>query len=149
MKNILLITLLTSFTTFAGQKLGDCQAIVDEVLDGDTVSVNTITCLKDGRHAVTRNVRVDIRLIGIDTPEMKGKLPCEQQKALEVKALVEKYIKPNDIIKIISVKDDKFGGRYDGDIIINDVSLSSILLQSGLAYKYYGGTKKQINWCNR
>ncbi len=119
MKTLIATTLLLTTTTFASEKLGDCQATVNYVYDGDTVYVSSIECYMNGRKTLERNVKTGVRLLGIDTPEIKGKTFCERAKAEQARTFVRGKIKPNTQIYITNAQDDKFGGRIDGSIFIN------------------------------
>ena len=147
MKTLIATTLLLTTITFAGEKLGDCQATVNYVYDGDTVYVSSIECYLNGRKTLERNVKTGVRLLGIDTPEMKGKTFCEKQKAKKAKDFVRGEIKPNSQIYIKNAQDDKFGGRIDGSIIINGKDLTEELIKNNLGYRYFGGKKEVRNWC--
>ena len=143
----LLLTLLLSQIAFASQKLGNCTATVNYVYDGDTVYVSNITCYLNGTKTIERNVKTGVRLLGVDTPEMKSPIFCENAKAEQARSLVRGIIKPNTTIYITNAQDDKFGGRIDGSIIIDGKDLAEELIEMHFGYRYYGGKKEVRNWC--
>jgi micrococcal nuclease len=143
----LFLTLLLSQIAFAGQKLGDCNATVNYVYDGDTIYVSKIECYLHGSKTLERNVKTGVRLLGIDTPEMKSKVFCEKAKAEQARSFVRGMIKPNTTIYIVNAQDDKFGGRIDGSIIIDGKDLAEELIEMRFGYRYYGGKKEVRNWC--
>lgn len=112
-----------------------------EVIDGDTIKI-----IKNKPDL--RDLPFSIRLLNIDTPEtLKAK--CSKEKELGNKA--KKYVNnlindPKNKITYKIEKWDKFGGRVLGYVFVNEKDLSQIMIDQGLARKYYG--KKKSNWCN-
>ena len=47
--------------------------------------------------------------------------------------------------EIVIYEWDKFGGRVLGDVLIDDKSLTRLLIDNGYAREYYGDAKK--SWC--
>jgi endonuclease YncB( thermonuclease family) len=78
------------------------------------------------------------RIIGVDTPEKS----TEAGRA--VKAIVEKWCDDNKPLMAKYFKEDKFGGRFDGELISGKTgeTLSSYLILSGVARPYVGDAKK-------
>ena len=84
-------------------------------------------------------LKVNIRLMGIDTPELKG----EQVNAgIKVRDIVTLLIL-NKSCKIKLVKWDKYGSRINGDVYLDDVALSQYLLDKKYALPYDGGKKRE------
>ena len=110
------------------------------VYDGDTIHVvfkmqNSNECYK-----------WIIRVIGIDTPEMKTKNTYEKQLAIKARDFLRNLIL-DKIIFIECLDFDKYG-RLLGDIYAegNDMSMSNQLIVKGYAKAYDGGTKTK--WGN-
>ena len=110
------------------------------VYDGDTIHVvfkmpNSNECYK-----------WIIRMIGIDTPEMKTKNTYEKQLAIKARDFLRNLIL-DKIIVIECLDFDKYG-RLLGDIYSegNDMSMSNQLIEKGYAKAYDGGTKSK--WGN-
>lgn len=111
-------------------------AKVIKVYDGDTCTCvfNTLG-LGLYKHSV--------RLIGIDTPEIKGKSQAEKIRAKEVRDFVKEKIL-NKVVTLECHGSDKYG-RVLGKIttskgeIIND-----LLVSNGMANSYDGGKKKEF-----
>ena len=109
------------------------------VYDGDTVHVvfkmpNSNECHK-----------WIIRLMGIDTPEMKSKNTAEKTKAIQCRDYLRSKIL--DKIIILDCLDfDKYG-RLLGNVFIEGIekSISQDLIDSGMAKAYDGGTKEGWN----
>lgn len=116
-------------------------ARLSHVIDGDTVAV--IIVMGD------QLLKISLRITGIDTPESSKRAtkdPLEIKAGLHVKSYVKTLIP--DIMSIIIVDIDKYGGRYIGDIILpNSRYLSTHLLELKLAKPYQG--KKKEEWKKR
>ena len=82
-----------------------------------------------------------IRMMGIDTPEIKAKNTNEKQLAVKARDFLRDLIL--DKIIIIECLDfDKYG-RLLGNLFIegNDISISNMMIEKGYAKAYDGGTK--------
>jgi len=118
-------------TVYAGELL--------RVVDGDTLRVRIETTPD---HYWTPS----IRLLNVDTPELKGKCENERGMARMAKDLVGMRLPPASIVSVMSLKPDKFAGRYDATVLTSEgESLAAILIDAGLARKYDGG--KRGGWC--
>jgi endonuclease YncB( thermonuclease family) len=108
-------------------------AKVIEVYDGDTCKVVYLIGAK--------KVKVSIRLLGIDCPEIRGGQPIETAAALAIRNYVRSLIL-GKVLRIRLYKHDKYGGRIVGDVYLDKrKTLSDHLIQRGLAVEY-GGQKK-------
>lgn len=107
------------------------------VYDGDTVHIilrlpNSDACCK-----------WIVRMMGIDTPEMKSKNAVEKQKAKEAQAFLAKLIL-NKIIYVECLDFDKYG-RLLGNLYLGmnePKSLNQVMIDNGFAKAYDGGHKK-------
>lgn len=90
--------------------------------------------------------KMNVRVMGVDTPELRTKNKCEKDKARNAKKLVANLLINAKRIDLTNIQRGKYF-RVVADIIIDGKSLSHYLLKNGLAYAYDGGTKKKINWC--
>lgn len=130
----------TQFFTFDGNEyLAKCIS----VYDGDTITVafKPFNCTKcDGRV-----YKYNIRLSGIDTPEIRTSNQDEKKKALEIRDLLREKIL-NKFIIINCGKFDKYG-RLLGYVYNEDKSVcyNNWLIDQGFAYVYDGGTKKTFS----
>lgn len=101
-----------------------------KVVDGDTI----------------KNTDSDyIRLLGIDTPEIKGRCKKEKDMAIDAKKYLESIIYNAKEIKIIGNKSDKYG-RLLARVYADGQDASSAMLSSGLARVYTG--EKRSGWCD-
>jgi len=112
-------------------------ARIEDVYDGDTVKI--IVLLSD------TPVRFSLRILGIDTPEIKhgeGRLPQEHLAAVKVRDYMKSLFSSN--IAKVRIKDwDKYGGRVLGELFLpTGESVSDILISGGWARPYNGEKKK-------
>lgn len=92
--------------------------------------------------------KISVRVRHIDTPEIKGQLPCEKETARTAKRLVENVLKNGKRIDLLNIEKDKYF-RILADVVVDGKSLKDLLLKNNLAYAYEGKTKEKINWCLR
>lgn len=108
--------------------------------DGDTITFN----IPDTPAIIGKNIA--IRLLGIDTPELKkNNCPAEKEKAETAKQLVYSLLKDARVINLHRIDRGKYF-RILADVEFDDQDLASILLEKNLAVNYSGG-KKEFNWC--
>ncbi len=91
---------------------------------------------------------ISIRVRHIDTPEIKGKLPCEKEAARAAKGLITNLLKNAKRIDLENADKDKYF-RILADVVVDGKSLKDTLLKNNLAYAYEGKAKQKLNWCNR
>jgi micrococcal nuclease len=110
-----------------------CKCV--RVYDGDTI---TVVFKPEG---LNRIYKYDIRLSGIDTPELRSVIAIEKELAIQARDFVRERIL-GKIIKINCGKYDKYG-RLLADVfeLHNNRSLNDILVDQNYAYKYDGGKK--------
>lgn len=139
----LLFSFLTMNNVFANSEKTNTtfeNIKVKRVYDGDTIFVD-LNCSEE---LFCKNIGV--RLLGIDTPEIRTKDECEKKKALEAKKYVEDKINNAKEIDIINPTKGKYF-RIVGDVVLDGQSLSQDLIKNDLAVSYDGGKKEKINWC--
>jgi len=108
--------------------------------DGDTITVEIPAV-----HPIIGR-QISVRILGIDTPEMKGHGACERQKAREAQELVQKTLASAKQIDLVNIQRDKYF-RLLADVQVDGKLLKDIILGAHLAYEYQGKTKPKINWC--
>jgi endonuclease YncB( thermonuclease family) len=146
----------SSFFTLNGIKT---KARLIDVYDGDTVTC-IFPILKDNYY------KFNLRLMGIDTAELKNNDISQKQKALEARHLIltscsetynlnvdcgrhyiQNYLKEQETFVWVECFDfDKYGRVLANvysykDKEVNGMSLSELLLNAKLAYAYDGGKK--------
>lgn len=106
------------------------------VVDGDSISVNVNNCNVDFFCK-----KVDIRIAGIDTSEMRSTCPLGKELAIKAKAMVEASYPPGSTAVLSNPKRDKYGR-----ILAELPAIADKLLKSGLAVSY-NGEKKTHDFC--
>ena len=89
---------------------------------------------------------MSIRILGIDTPEIRADCTEEKSLALQGRAFANGMFKNADNIEFRNLKWDKYGGRILADVYIDGVSYKDKIIEAGLAREYYGN--KKIGWCD-
>lgn len=118
---------------------GPVQGRVLRVIDGDTVRVRA-------RIWLGQEVETNVRLRGVDAPEVHGK--CAEERDLSRKAtdLVDRLLGSGDGIVLSDISYDKYGRRVVARIVTaQGQDISQALLKSGLGHVYDGGRKTP--WC--
>jgi len=116
---------------------GPVSAVVERVVDGDTVDVRA-------RIWLGQSLTVRVRIEGVDAPEVRS--PCEDERRLAATArdfLTRRLL--NREITLIGVVYDKFGGRVRAEITDSQGDIAQALLAAGLARPYHG--ERREPWC--
>ena len=139
MKKIIILALAT-FSTLAIANPYDYKII--RVSDGDTVVFEAPFM------PAPLKPQLSLRVLGVDTPEKGARAQCPSEDALAQKAsaFTKDAISKAKKVQIEIKEHDKFGGRVLGDVIIDNQSLSKMLIDNGLARAYFG--EKKSSWCN-
>lgn len=139
MKNIFIAVILSTASLVA-YSANFVMPIVS-VTDGDTIRSSVkLPCPL---------CNVSVRILGIDTPESTNlaQCPAEKAKGLEAKAFLKAFAAPYDTMTVSDYKWDKYGGRIDAVVIINNINVGQLLIEKGFA-KPYTGSGPKPNWCN-
>lgn len=119
---------------------------VIKVYDCDTITIATkfpyLSTLKESNTIY----RFHVRLLGIDTPEMKTKNADEKSIAhLAQKTLSELILNKKVTLKNTSL--DKYGRVLANVYMENGIELSKWAIENRFAVSYDGGTKKSpVSW---
>ena len=117
---------------------GPVAAEVVRVIDGDTLKLKVHIWLG-------QTVEVDMRVAGIDAPELRGKCPSERALAQEARDYLASLV-GGRAIRIAQIRNDKYGGRVIADVSEPEVGdIASAMIARGLARAYDGG--KRDPWC--
>jgi endonuclease YncB( thermonuclease family) len=89
-----------------------------------------------------------VRIYGVDTPEkgFRAQCPQEDERGKAATKFAINAVAKSTKRQVILYGWDKFGGRVLGDIVLDNQSLRSMLIQNGFAREYYGEAKQ--TWCN-
>lgn len=113
---------------------------VIKVYDGDTITIASRLPYHD-----SPLYRFQVRLRGIDCPEIKGKTEDEKFMALCAKKEMEKLVMQKRVT-LKNVGTEKYG-RLLADVYVNDIHVNERMLKNRLAVPYDGKTKKTPeNW---
>ena len=109
-----------------------CSAKVLKVYDGDTITI--------GFSLYGSLYRTQVRLLGIDTPELKGATEEERAKARAAKDALSELILGKVVLLRNTKTKDKYG-RLLADLMLGEVFVNSYMLEEGFARPYDGKTK--------
>ncbi|MEM9619907.1 MAG: thermonuclease family protein [Pseudomonadota bacterium] len=132
---ILLFAMAAADAHAAGNAIGPAPAVVERVIDGDTVRMRVAIW-------IDQELVVSIRLAGVDAPELfRPQCTDERDKAELAKRFVEDFLKGSDAT-LHDIGRDKYGGRVVARIETQDGDLSTALVEEGLAVRSDKGV-----WC--
>ena len=107
---------------------------IASVYDGDTFKIN-LNC-----SMAVYCEKVPVRVLGVDTPEIKGKTEREKKLAKEAKAFTKDFLAQGPISLSNCGRDKYF--RLLCDVTNGQgKNLAQELIKAKLGYSYYGGTK--------
>ena len=115
---------------------------VIKVYDGDTITIASKMPYEN-----SPLFRFNVRLNGIDTPEMKGTGVTDDEKTAsnQTKEFVTNLIL-NKYVRLENVENEKYG-RILADVYIGNTHLNELLIKERYAVLYNGGTKiKPASW---
>jgi len=149
-----IVFLLFSHKTFAQDKIIANDNNIDNpkiyywqvlrVLDGDTLEINN--------EFLPKELKLFVRIKGIDAPEKSFRAKCLKEQKLAQKAteftlkLIDDAQKNKQQIEFSEIKWDKYGGRIVAKVKIGDKIIGDELIKNGLAKPYFG--EKKPSWCN-
>lgn len=108
------------------------------VYDGDTIMITLPTLPKPLSNA-------SVRIMGIDTPELRGKCDSETAAAKLARDYTKSLLGEMKEIELTNFSWDKYGGRIDADVMINGKDLAASLIENNHARPYKGGARS--SWC--
>ena len=118
---------------------GPIPAIVERVIDGDTIEV--VATLWPGLSTHAR-----VRFARIDTPELNSPCPLARNKAVEARTVVENAV-TGVAIKLVNVRPEHAYGRILADVQLADgTDLGELLLNVGLAKPF--ARRVRCDWCS-
>ena len=111
---------------------------VRTVYDGDTFKVT----IRDWPPII--GDKISVRILGIDTPELRAKCEAEKILARKAKQFTVEKLSAASKVELLNLKRGKYF-RILANVKVDGKDLGSQLTQAGLAVPYDGGSKK--NWC--
>lgn len=119
----------------------NCVEFIDNY-DGDTFTVRIPSV-----HPLFGE-EISIRILGIDAPELRGTRNCEKREAEKAQKHLEEILKNSREISLKSVGRDKYF-RVLAEVIADGRDVGRDMLNHGLAVPYEGGTRPDVDWCDR
>lgn len=117
---------------------GFITAKVIKVYDGDTITIQAYVW--PGIVAIA-----NVRVYGVDTPEIRGRCDAEKKKAIEARDFVRKLVLGKTVL-LENVKYGKYAGRVVAGVrLLDGKILAKTLIEEDLGREYYGG--KREGWC--
>ena len=110
-----------------------------KVYDGDTFHLGVVLPPPYGA------TRFAIRLLGVDTPELRTRDIAEKALAREARDIVKKMIL-NKIVTVNVSKYDKYGRILARITTPSGEDLSQHLIEEKVAVYYDGGKKSKLSW---
>lgn len=118
---------------------GPVDAVVLEVLDGDTFLADVLVW-------PGQSLRINIRIRGIDAPEMKSRCASEHQAAWQAREALAELI-GDATVSISNIGGAKYYGRVLADVATQQGTAVAVeLLGRKLVRPYDGGRRK--SWCD-
>ncbi len=106
------------------------------VYDGDTFKANLY-----GFPPIVGDT-VSIRILGIDTPEIRGSSPDNKVLAIKAREMARRMLEEAHIIKLKNMQRGKYF-RILANVYADTINVGDSLIRGGLAKPYDGGTKSQ------
>jgi len=113
---------------------------VTSIYDADTFRVN----IKGWPPII--GLRVPIRILGVDAPELRGKCDIEKDLARKARQHTVAALRAGKVIELHDMRRDKYF-RILARVTIDGMDLGKDLIKQSLAVPYDGGTKP--NWCGQ
>lgn len=115
-------------------------ACVGYIVDGDTFAARVL--LQDDIE-----ISVRVRLRNVDTPELHGQCIDEIIMANIARDRLSQLIPVGSVVELKNVKDDKYLGRIDANVIMTDGrDAGDVLVAEKLGRPYSGG--RRMGWCD-
>ncbi len=132
----LILSLLISTSAFADSFQID-PIDVTKVYDGDTFTVNLPNV-----PAVFGN-EISVRIKGIDSPEIRTTCTYEKEAALLSRGYLTRMLESGQTIYLTNVERDKYF-RLLADVSVDGADVATVMISSGHAIEYNGGTKSEF-----
>ncbi len=117
---------------------GPVPARVLRVIDGDTIVVRA-------RIWLGQDIDIQVRLDGIDAPEINGKCESERRLAIKDRNFIVAMIADDGVV-LRQIHYGKYAGRVVARVTSrDDKDFSKALLKAGLGRVYKG--RRRASWC--
>lgn len=141
-----LLSLAAAWRTDAAELKHTVPAYVESVYDGDTFTVRADIW-------PNHSVKISVRIMGIDTPEIRGACTYEIELAKRARDFLKQTLFPfgGDIkgnrVWLIEPKNGKYAGRVVATVLTDEgFDVATLMIHKGYARPYDGkGPRK--SWC--
>jgi micrococcal nuclease len=135
---VIVLATVPAFAAYPNASTTAGPGIIHGCYDGDTCTISI-----PGLPSVFGD-KLGLRLVGIDTPEMKGR--CDEERALakQAKAFLNARLESAQDISVEFVARDKYF-RVLALILVDGLDVADAMVEAGLARNYDGTTK--TGWC--
>jgi len=114
-----------------------CQCLLHRVYDGD--SLRACFLYED------KPITVAIRILGIDTPELRSRDPQEKKLAIQARDVARNLLQ-NRILNVKFFHNDKYGRSLVSITLPNGMDYAQYMITNKLGVPYTGGTKTQFHF---
>lgn len=87
-----------------------------------------------------------VRLHGVDTPELRGGTPLTKAAAKQARDFVNNVCRDAATLSFLSEKWSGKFGRAIGDVLVNGQRLSEMLIENRLGVRYDGTSNRDALW---
>lgn len=122
------------------QPLGIAKII--KVYDGDTFYADLYN-LPD---IFAKNI--GIRLIGIDTPELRGSDSCNKALAKAAQTFLDQRLRSACHVELRNISRDKYF-RIDAVVYVDSINLNQLMVEKGYAKVYTGEGPRPVHTCTK
>ncbi|WPU67097.1 thermonuclease family protein [Peredibacter starrii] len=88
-----------------------------------------------------------VRVLGIDTAELKSRKPCEKEYGKVAQIFVEKELRAAKEIYLTNNNKRDIYGRILAKVHYDGKDLGEVLLREQLAVPYVPKKRQKVNWC--
>lgn len=135
---VLAVALCAAAPARADELSGPYLAAVERVVDGDTLDVRVTVWLD-------LDIRVLVRIRGVDAPELRGRCDLEKARAGEAALALARLVGGGQVL-LSDIEGDKYFGRVLADVLTPDgQDVGAALLKGGHARPYDG--RSRAAWC--
>jgi endonuclease YncB( thermonuclease family) len=111
---------------------------VIKVYDGDTITI--ATQLYNGSLVPKKEMyKFNIRISGIDTPEIKSSNVAERELAILARDALSNIVM-GKVVRLEDISHDKYG-RLLCNVFVDDINIAKWMIEHDYAMVYNGGTK--------
>jgi endonuclease YncB( thermonuclease family) len=136
----ILLALAALFGTADAAELlpGPYRGDVERVIDGDTLAVRVTVWLG-------QDLRVLVRVRGVDAPELRGQCDAEKARARDAAAALARLVAGGPVV-LTAIEGDKYYGRVVADVTTSEGNHVGLALISGGFVRPYDGAARS-GWC--